>query len=308
MDGLFDGDDLMPRAWFQDDTCVLTVLLIANVIITLGLLIVGIRASLVKRKQRLARPESHFVRLNEELAAAYAEVEMVNEQLARVNDDLEQFAYAASHDLQEPLRTIASLGTMLRTAGPPLDERSSGWLDRMILAAARMSTMVDGLLSFSRSGRGLRRETVYLDAVFMRALDLLRQAVEEREVAVDVGPLFAVDGDPDLLTLAAKNLLSNAVKYSPPGARVRVYAEGRTVYVEDQGEGIPQDKHERIFEMFTRNHGGEVSGNGIGLALVRRIATHHQAAVCLSSRPGRGSVFGLDFEAADDDADVSAAG
>jgi signal transduction histidine kinase len=225
------------------------------------------------------------------------ELEAANRRLDEANQDLEQFAYSASHDLQEPLRVLASFSDLLLSEKAELlDDDSRQWLDQIQLSATRMSRMVDDLLVFARTGRSDElHDQVSLDEVFAEAVELLAAPIEESNADIEVEPLFAVRGNRGLLLLAAKNLLSNAIKYSPRDARIRVFARSHSVCVRDNGIGIAGEYHEKIFDVFRRLHRDEYAGTGVGLALVRRIAQFHDAEVSVDSTPGDGATFAIRF-------------
>jgi signal transduction histidine kinase len=226
------------------------------------------------------------------------ELAEANRRLDAANKDLEQFAYCASHDLQEPLRAITSYGNLLlEEKSESFDDESRAWVNRMVRSATHMSSMVDDLLTFSRAGRSTVRQEVDLEVVFRDAVEMLAPSIEASKAKIEIGSLFRVEGDPTLLTLAAKNLLSNAIKYSPDGPRIEVFARDRGVFVRDHGIGIAPEHQHKIFDVFTRLHrNDQYQGTGIGLALVRRIVEHHGARTTVESAPGKGSTFGLVFE------------
>lgn len=226
------------------------------------------------------------------------ELEAANRRLDAANRDLEQFAYSASHDLQEPLRVIASFSQLLQLekAGD-LDDEGRLWLEKIQLSATRMSRMVDDLLTFSRTGRDDHvNDKVSLDDVFTEAVELLAAPIAEAGADIELEPLFEVRGNRGLLLLAAKNLLSNAIKYSPVDPRIRVFARSGAVCVSDNGIGIAAEHHTKIFDVFRRLHrDDEYAGTGVGLALVRRIAQVHEAEVTIESEPGEGATFAIQF-------------
>lgn len=225
------------------------------------------------------------------------ELERANRRLDAANKDLEQFAYSASHDLQEPLRIVASMSTLLKNEkGDQLDADSRAWVDQLVTNATRMSRMVDDLLTFSRTGRDEVCDVVVdLGEVFDEAVELLSSPIAESGAEIEVEPLFSVRGNRGLLLVAAKNLLSNAIKYSPDGPVIRVYADGSSLSVSDRGIGIAAEHQDKIFDVFRRLHRDEYAGTGVGLSLVRRVAQHHGAEVGVESAPGEGSTFELRF-------------
>jgi signal transduction histidine kinase len=217
-------------------------------------------------------------------------------ELQRSNAELEQFAYVASHDLQEPLRKVASFTGMLqhRYHGQ-LDERADQYIDFAVDGAKRMQGLINDLLAFSRVGRiGASESIVDLDAAARDAIANLATAIEDAgaEVVID-GPLPEVRGDRSLLTALLQNLIGNAVKFrgdEPPRVRVsyaRTPAGGDegdryTFTVADNGIGIAARHAEKIFVIFQRLHPKEeYSGTGIGLAMCRKIVEFHGGRIWL---------------------------
>lgn len=235
-----------------------------------------------------------------ELVSALADVEAARRdlehraaELARSNADLEQFAYVASHDLQEPLRKVTSFCQLLeqRYAGQ-LDERADLYIGFVIDGARRMQRQITDLLTFSRVGRTSEGFAVVdLVATAQRAWDGLGQQVEESQARLDMrigDDARLVHGDASLLEMLFANVLANALKYHrpghPPHVRIEAAPEGSTVRVDvaDDGIGIPQEYEDRVFVIFQRLHGrDEYEGTGIGLALVKKIVEFHQGVVGL---------------------------
>ncbi len=222
-------------------------------------------------------------------------------ELKRSNEELEQFAYVASHDLQEPLRKITAFGDRLQASlGNQLDERTGLYLDRMIDAAGRMRNLIDDLLHYSRAGRGpLKPQRVDIE----KLVDSLKDDVSiDGELQIELaGPIPPVRGNRTQLRLLLGNLLSNARKFRKPeqAGRVRVWAEtvdGEQVRlcVRDEGIGIDQKFAERIFRPFQRLHSrSEYPGTGIGLAICQKIVRSHGGAISVHSQPGEGTRFDI---------------
>jgi len=238
-------------------------------------------------------------------------VEERTAELARSNAELERFAYVASHDLQEPLRKILAFGDRLATrCGDQVDERGQDHLRRMLSAAARMRTLIDDLLMFSRvQGDAGRRAPVDLGEVVRGVVDDLETRVAESGATVEVGELPVVDADRVRMRQLFQNLLGNAVKFArpdvPPLVRVRaVPASGERppgiaptealcrILVEDNGIGFEPKYAEQIFGVFQRLHRRtEYEGTGIGLAVCRRIVAGHRGLLTARSAPGEGATF-----------------
>ncbi|WP_293026724.1 PAS domain S-box protein [Natronococcus sp.] len=220
---------------------------------------------------------------------------------------LEQFAHAASHDLQEPLRMVSSyLQLIERRYADELDEDGREFLAFALEGAERMRSMTDGLLAYARvKTRGKPLEPVDLEAVFENARSDLEGRIVATGTDVTADPLPTVEGDENQLRQVFQNLLDNAIEYSDDTPRIHVSAERRgsewKISVRDEGIGIPADEREQIFEMFQRLHGrGDHDGTGIGLALCERIVERHGGTIEVDSEPGEGSTFSVTLPAVDD--------
>ena len=225
--------------------------------------------------------------------------------LARSNAELEQFAYVASHDLQEPLRMIGSYLTLLRRrCSARLDEAALGYLGHAVDGAARMRQLIDDLLAFSRIGRsGAREEEVELDAVVDEVLRLLGSEVRASAARIERQPLPRVRAHRGQLIQLMQNLVSNALKYRGAEAPrisidLRPGADEWTIAVRDNGIGLDQAYAERVFELFQRLHtSGEYPGTGIGLALCRKIVGLLGGRIWVESTPGQGATFSFTIPA-----------
>lgn len=219
--------------------------------------------------------------------------------LARSNAELQQFAYIASHDLQEPLRTIAGFCELLeRRYGDRLDETGREFVRFAVDGARRMQSLVRDLLDLSRvTTRGRPFEPVDCRRIVGQVVADLRGALDEASGRVELGPLPEVRADGAQLAQLFANLLGNALKYrgkAPPV--VRIWAErcgdGWLFHVADNGIGIDPAFHRQIFEAFRRLHTrDEYPGNGIGLAICKKIVDRHGGWIDVRSEPGRGSDF-----------------
>lgn len=225
------------------------------------------------------------------LAEASEELRALNAELARSNLELEQFAYVASHDLQEPLRKVVSFCDLLRRRyGEQLDERAQTYIDYAVDGATRMQALINDLLAFSRVGRTTDEFVdVPLGEVFAHAVSNLETVIKEKGADVTAGPLPTVKGDAALLTTLFQNLIANAIKFNQgPRPWVRVVAEKDgedwQIQVTDNGIGVEPRFAERIFVIFQRLHGrDEYSGTGIGLALCRKIVEFHGGRIWLDT-------------------------
>ncbi|WP_306056834.1 PAS domain-containing protein [Natronococcus wangiae] len=229
-------------------------------------------------------------------------------KLKESNERLEQFAYAASHDLQEPLRMVSSYLQLIESRyADELDEDGEEFLEFAVDGAERMSDMIEGLLEYSRvETQGDPFDTVDLDAVLDDVLADLQLRIEESDAEITSESLPRVEGDVGQLRQVFQNLLSNAIEYSgdePPRIRVETEHTGSRwrISVHDEGIGIDPDDQERIFEVFQRIHSqNEGSGTGIGLALTRRIVERHGGEIGIDSEPGDGSTFSFTLPDATD--------
>ena len=224
--------------------------------------------------------------------------ETVN-QLQQSNDRLKQFAYAASHDLQEPLRMVSSYLQLLENRyAEDLDADAQEYIDFAVDGADRMRAMVDDLLAFARVEQADRDfDQVDCDAVLDRVMDNLKVQIDETDAEVTVDSLPTVRGDREQLEQLFSNLVSNAIKYNesdPPC--VEIITEQRTdrweLRVSDNGIGIDPEKTDRIFEVFKRlHHDDDYPGTGIGLSLCQEIVDNHGGDIQVESTPGEGSTF-----------------
>jgi signal transduction histidine kinase len=233
------------------------------------------------------------------LREAHDQLDAQTRDLERSNAELEQFAYVASHDLQEPLRKVASFCQLLeqRYKGQ-LDERADQYIDFAVDGAKRMQQLINDLLAFSRVGRmGDTPEPVDLGESARRALANLDATVVESRAKVDIGPLPTVSGESSLLTALFQNLIANALKFHgevPPEIRIRAEREDGTwtFACSDNGIGINPEYAERVFVIFQRLHAkDEYAGTGIGLAMCRKIVEHHGGRIWLDPNAGPGTTF-----------------
>ena len=238
-----------------------------------------------------------------QLRETAAQLARQKEELARSNAELEQFAYVASHDLQEPLRMVASYTQLLaRRYRGRLDADADEFIGYAVDGADRMRQLIQDLLAYSRVGtRGQDVQLVPCDALIDAiGADLGAAIAETGATLIRDAPLPMVPGDPTQLRQLFQNLIGNALKYrrpaTPPAIQIGAVREGATWHftVRDNGIGIAPEYAERIFEIFQRFHTqGEYPGTGIGLAIARKIAERHGGRIWVESEPGRGSTFHL---------------
>jgi PAS domain S-box-containing protein len=252
---------------------------------------------------------SHFIaikqdvterkRVEAELKGSTAELAQQAQELARSNAELEQFAYIASHDLQEPLRMVASYTQLLakRYRGK-LDSNADEFIAYAVDGATRMQGLINDLLAYSRIGRsGSPLGPTDCSGVLGRVLTDLEMTIEERGAVVTHGTLPEVMGDATQLQQVFQNLISNAIKFrgqEPPRIHVSCERSGDDwlFSVRDNGIGIDPQYSDRIFVIFRRLHTkAEYPGTGIGLAICRRVVERHGGRIWVESEPGKGSTF-----------------
>jgi light-regulated signal transduction histidine kinase (bacteriophytochrome) len=243
------------------------------------------------------------------IEAARRQLDERGRELERSNSDLEQFAYVASHDLQEPLRKVASFCQLLqrRYAGQ-LDDRADQYIDFAVDGAKRMQVLINDLLAFSRVGR-TRNSAQIVDtgALLDRAVENLAGVLEESGGRVTHDELPRLAAEPALLTTVFQNLLGNSLKFrgqDPPHVHVSAVRDGDRWLVRfvDNGIGIDPEYAERIFAIFQRLHSqAAYPGTGIGLAMCRKIVEHHGGTMWLEPSEGPGSTFVVALPALPDD-------
>jgi PAS domain S-box-containing protein len=234
-------------------------------------------------------------------------------ELARSNAELEQFAYVASHDLQEPLRKIQAFGDRLKTKCDAVNlQEGRDYLERMQSAAARMQALINDLLTFSRVISSQQPFVeVGLATVVKGVLSDLEVRIEQTKAVLKVGDLPTIEADPLQMRQLFQNLISNAMKFQPSGQQpvleIRAeiikgqfagtpeedpYAEQCQITIQDNGIGFEEKYHEKIFAVFQRLHGrNEYEGTGVGLAVCRRITDRHGGSITARSQPGQGASF-----------------
>jgi light-regulated signal transduction histidine kinase (bacteriophytochrome) len=251
-----------------------------------------------------------FARDVTEQKRAREELEAFTERLKRSNQDLEDFAYVASHDLQEPLRKVQAFGERLKARwGDCLGDQGRDYLERMQNASGRMQRLIEDLLTFSRVTTKARPfEAVDLAQVAREVMSDLEVRIEQTGSRVELGPLPTLEADALQMRQLIQNLVGNALKFRRPDepSVVRVWAEvtkgegevagprGPQVRlaVEDNGIGFDPKYADRIFGVFQRLHGrGEYEGTGVGLAVCRKIAERHRGSIVAEGRAGQGACF-----------------
>ncbi len=226
-------------------------------------------------------------------------------ELARSNSELEQFAYVASHDLQEPLRMVTSYVQLLaRRYEGRLDSDADEFIAFAVSGSKRMQRLINDLLMYSRVGtRGKSLEPINSESAFNQSLTNLKMKIKENEALVTHDPLPTVFADESQLVQLLQNLIDNGVKFrseKPPHIHVSAMKKGSewVFSVRDNGMGIDPQYHERIFEVFQRLHTGEeYSGTGIGLAICKKVVDRHGGRMWVESQSGEGSTFYFTLQA-----------
>lgn len=282
--------------------------------ITSGLLVIGMflmaRINLRISTRYQEGLEEQNEQLLEKVALRTQELTVYSEELSRSNRELEDFAFVASHDLQEPLRKIQAFSDRLTTIyKDKLDERGVDYIKRMTTAAFRMSTLINDLLEFSRiTTRGKDFVEVELDEVLEEVLGDLEIAIKESNAQINVAPLPKVCADPSQIYQLFLNVLSNGLKFRKvdQAPLINVLVEQKDIYdelqhidvpsciitIKDNGIGFEQTYADKIFSPFQRLHGRTAyKGTGIGLAICRRIVERHGGTIVAYSAPDEGATF-----------------
>ncbi|MEO7398937.1 MAG: ATP-binding protein [Ilumatobacteraceae bacterium] len=221
------------------------------------------------------------------------------DQLRRSNEELERFAYVASHDLQEPLRKVAGFTALLqkRYRGR-LDSDADEIIQYAVDGATRMQMLIKDILAYSRVGsKELNRVPVDANSTMQLVASDLGEQIKENKAQVTWNGLPIVRADASQLRQILQNLVENAIKYRHPKRRPKVqvaaFEEGSNWHftVTDNGQGIPADKHVEIFGIFRRLHGPDQPGTGIGLAVAKKAVERHDGKIWVESEPGKGSAF-----------------
>ncbi len=252
-------------------------------------------------QRRSAQDALHQVNrhLEQRVVERTRELERSNAELARSNAELAQFAYVASHDLQEPLRMVSAYTQLIqRRYGNRLDGDAAEFFGFVIDGATRMQRMIDDLLELSRVSRPAASTSVDLTMVMDRVMENLRLRIAETGATVEVGPMPSVKGDATQMTQLFQNLLSNSLKFlgdEAPRISIDAANDGNgsvRIAVRDNGIGMKPEHTQRIFLAFERLHGpSEFPGSGIGLAICKRIVDNHGGSIEVETAPGKGSTF-----------------
>jgi len=223
--------------------------------------------------------------------------------LQRSNKDLESFAYAASHDLQEPLRTIISYIQLLQKTEDQLSEQSQEFLNFVINGSKRMKMLLEGLLEYSqlRNEEAIKEE-IKMDEVLILIKANLQAAIQKKDAQIEHADLPNIYGNRVQIIQLFQNFIANAIKFVPedrkPEIRIsaKTDAEGFHFKIQDNGIGIASEFHEKVFGLFNRlNRRDRFRGSGIGLSLCKRIVEYHQGQIKVCSKVGKGTCFQIYF-------------
>jgi len=236
--------------------------------------------------------------LEERVRDRTAELENQSRQLARSNEELNQFASVASHDLREPLRSMSTyLYFLERDLGQGLGADAREHMTAALDSAKRMDALIAGLLAFSGvDASGQQQGPVVCDRLVKEVIEMLASVIQDKEALVVVGKLPVVRGNPAMLRQVFQNLVDNALKFSGKSPRIELGGETRgdeaLLWVRDNGIGIEAKDYEKVFKLFKRLHTREeYPGSGLGLALCKKIVERHGGRLWVESKPGNGSTF-----------------
>ncbi len=223
-----------------------------------------------------------------------------SKELAQSNEELERFAYAVSHDLQEPLRTISMMAELFRRRNASsLDAESNHLLDTILSSTARMKQLIQDVLELARAGNQSAAAEILVEsqAIAELAVENLRVAASQKAAHIVIDRLPPVCANREQLLRVFQNLIGNAIKYhsdKPPEIRISASSQGDdwVFSVRDNGIGVDPKYHKKIFESFQRLHSrSEYEGSGLGLATCKRIVQRHRGRIWVESQPGQGSTF-----------------
>lgn len=269
------------------------------------------------------RQKENETELQKRVSERTIELENLNQELKRTNANLEEFAYAASHDMKEPIRKIHLFTDRLKQElAEKLTADQQYLFSRVENAAKRMGLLIEDLLTYSHVSKGMsHQEVVDLNTKVKNVLEDLEVEIEEKKAIINVEPLPIVKGHKRQLQQLFQNLIGNALKYSKPGEQPEIHITAKLVHgnelpqqmtteaarqsyhlieVKDNGIGFEQEDAERIFNVFTRLHGNaEYRGTGVGLSIVKKVVENHQGFIWAESQPGVGTSFKVLFPVTD---------
>lgn len=285
------------------------ILLAISCMLVIGLLLLH-KHYIKREREHSLQLEKRAEELELKIAERTQEITLFSQELSRSNQELEDFAFVASHDLQEPLRKIrAFAGRVLTLYENKIDAKGSDYLHRLNNAASRMSSLIEDLLEFSRiKTRGREFVSTNLTSIVKLAIDDLEIAIEDSGATIELSGLPTIDADPSQMGQLFLNIISNALKFRnqhvPPKITISyaivkhllndVCIDYHQIVVTDNGIGFDPNYSDKIFLPFQRLHGrDEFKGNGIGLAVCRRITERHGGQILVQSTPGQGASFSI---------------
>ncbi|OIN58024.1 sensor histidine kinase [Arsenicibacter rosenii] len=282
----------------------------------IGIVFLMLRRELLQRVKNEQKLRLYEVSLQEQLVNEQSQnqhLEELNQALRLSNDNLEQFAYAASHDLQEPLRKIQAFGNLLRDQyGQSLGEEGTDLLLRMEAAASRMQSLIRDLLTYSRiTTHAGQSQRIVLNQLMNQVLNDLEWSTEQHEATVRVGELPVIDGFPHQMSQLFQNLINNSLKFRKKDEKPEISINSRPlaphehqswmnghadqyvcIEVKDNGIGFEPKYSDRIFQLFQRLHGRDkYPGTGVGLALCKKVVENHKGQIRAVGEPQKGAAF-----------------
>lgn len=269
-----------------------------------GILTVLILGALRTVKDQLIQANKHLEERvknrTKELRLTMNEMLKLNDELKRSNRELEDFAYIASHDLQEPLRKIQSFGNLLADEYVgKLDNEGKMYIERIVHSSKRMRHLIEDLLMYSRvTTKGAEFQDISLNKILHDVVSDMDMQIQQADAQVHIDELPTVKGDETQLYQVFQNLISNALRYRSDKRHpvIQVYSEIEghfyKIYMRDNGIGFDEKYKDRIFNIFERLHGRQqFQGTGIGLAIVKKITRRHNGSVDVTSKPDKGATF-----------------
>lgn len=266
--------------------------------------IAAVSANKIKHAQANEKLQSYQKNLEEEVASKTKNLQAAVDKLKRSNQDLESFAYAASHDLQEPLRTIISYIQFIKKKEQNLSPASKEYIEFVVDGAKRMKSLLQGLLEYSRLNHFEAEE---MDLLNMQDLLLLIRAnlnssLDQHLGKIELGQLHSIKGNKTQIIQLFQNIISNGIKFTKADQNPLIKISSTLnednieFRIKDNGIGIPEKFQDKIFSLFSRlNPIGTYEGSGIGLALCKRIMEYHQGSITFESTEGEGTTFILRF-------------
>jgi signal transduction histidine kinase len=269
-----------------------------------------------KLKSLISQHTQHLSKANQALSELNRKVTQDNNDLRRSNQSLEQYAYIAAHDLQEPLRKIKAFGDLIFKRHAHQLGEGAEYLSKIQSAARRMSQLVDDLLALSKISANRQVDSlISLDSVIQTVLHDLELAISETGARVESDPLPMVEADHTHFCQVFQNLISNALKFKKQGMAVqinirytkiaranlpagiqpgRICENYHLIQIQDNGIGFDQDQASKIFQLFARLHStSEIPGTGIGLAICEKIISSYQGAISAQGQKGKGALFSI---------------